>query len=150
MHRAAISVITAIMVSNSDHALQQGEQSTAFQPKHLQLHKQPFRKTSCTIKKLFPNLIFAVSPFPNYIVPLITHLFILVIHTPNPPKKPSKHSNPFISSFDPLSSLTPQATWAIHTFPGSMDIRVSVIPGTHMTSLPSCEDTCWWELSFPN
>lgn len=51
MHHTAISIITVIMVSNSDHTLQYGEHSAALQSKHLQLHNQPFRRTNCRVKK---------------------------------------------------------------------------------------------------
>lgn len=152
MHHTAISVITVIMVSNSDRTLQHGERSAALQPKHFQLHSQPFGRTSCTVKKLFPKLIFAVSPFLNYSPPLIIHIFTLVIYTPTPPQKKTttEHPKTLISSFDPLSSLSPRAAWATYTLRGSEDVRVSEVPVTLVTSSPSCEDTRWWEVSFPN
>lgn len=135
MHHTAISVITVIMVSNSDRTLQHGECSAALQPKHFQLHSQPFSRTSCTVKKLFPKLIFAVSPFLNYSPPLIIHIFTLVIYTPTHRKKNSTElPKTFISSFDPLSSLTHRAAWATYTLRGSEDVRVSEVPVTPVTS----------------
>lgn len=143
MHHTAFSVITVIMVSNSDHTLQHCEHSAAMQTKHHQLHNEPFRRTSFTVNKLFPKLVFAVSPFLNYIPPLITHALILVHSHSSPRQKKKPKPNPFISSFDPLSSLTPQVAWALLD---SIDVRVSEIPVTHTTASSACEGTCW----FPN
>lgn len=109
-----------IMASNSDRALQQGEHSTALQPKHLQLHNQPLRRTNCTAKS-FSKLILMVSHFLHYMPPLLTDLFCLVIQPPIP----LPHPNPYVSRFDPLSSLTP---------------RPSIPPRQH--GCQSCRDPC--------
>lgn len=71
MHHTAISVVTVIIVSNSDCALQDSEHRAALQTKRLQLLSLPFRRTSCTVKNSLPKFIFAVSSFQNYIPPLI-------------------------------------------------------------------------------
>jgi len=61
------------MVSNSDRALHRSECSAALQAKHLHLHNQLSRRTSCTVKNLFPKVIFTLSSFLYHIPPLITH-----------------------------------------------------------------------------